>query len=85
MVYNTEGCELCGGDPFHRLTCPYIRGVVVSLPVAFGLVIGLVLLTGRGDTSNPPAIDLRYLVAFFTISVVVLLLWLILVSRQRRR
>ena len=85
LVYSPEGCPFCGGDPLHRLTCPYIRWVVILLPVGFALVIALVLAAGSGDTSDAPAIDLRYLVVLFTVSVVVLLVWLTLVLRQRRR
>ena len=28
-MYSSIGCEFCGGEPFHRITCPMLRKLVL--------------------------------------------------------
>ena len=88
MVYQPEGCPYCGGETFHRLSCPFIRWTLILAPVGFILVILVAILLDFTDSDRPPSLDLSVLLAALLISMVLLgswLLWLLVAGRRRDR
>jgi hypothetical protein len=50
-MYGPKGCDYCGGDPWHRITCPMLRWLVLGgFAAALTSILLVLLLTALGVT-----------------------------------
>jgi peptidoglycan/LPS O-acetylase OafA/YrhL len=74
-VYRADGCPHCGGEPFHRLGCPFVRNALIFTTIGFGAIVGVFMAVNGTDSPGP--------VMLFVLYLVLLVVWMV-ASRLRR-
>ena len=78
MVYRSGGCPYCGGEPFHHLSCPFVKGTLMVASAAFAIIV-VVFAIARGASDR----GVIGLASLFLLYLVALGVWL-LASRLKR-
>lgn len=84
-IYGPDGCGFCGGYPFHRITCPALRWIVVSAFVGAIVAIGLVAILSLAKVTGFRGVNPYATAALLATAASGLLLYQIMYRRHRRR
>jgi len=76
VVDRSGGCSRCGGEPFHRLGCPFVGWTLILTTIGFGLILAVFILVRGLDDGVPGPVML------FVLYLALTAIWLV-ASRGR--
>ena len=83
-IYGPDGCGFCGGYPFHRITCPALRWIVVAAFVGTIIAIGLAAILSFAKVTGFRGVNLYAAAALLATAASGLLLYQIMYRRHQQ-